>query len=80
MLYLGSTVVYGRAKAVVVATAMATEMGKIANVLNTAKEEKTPLQIKMASLSKILTFIVIGICVIILSPNLSAQADSLLWT
>lgn len=65
MLYLGSTVVYGRAKAVVVATAMATEMGKIANVLNTAKEEKTPLQIKMASLSKILTFIVIGICVII---------------
>ncbi|MGN1040830.1 MAG: cation-translocating P-type ATPase, partial [Candidatus Fimimonas sp.] len=70
MLYLGSTVVYGRAKAVVVAVGMNTEMGKIANVLNTAKEEKTPLQIKMASLSKILTFIVIGICVVIFATNL----------
>lgn len=70
MLYLGSTVVYGRAKAVVVAVGMNTEMGKIANVLNTAKEEKTPLQIKMASLSKILTFIVIGICVVIFAANL----------
>lgn len=70
MLYLGSTVVYGRAKAVVVACGMKTEMGKIANVLNTAKDEKTPLQIKMASLSKILTYIVIGICVVIFAFNL----------
>lgn len=70
MLYLGSTVVYGRAKAVVIGCGMQTEMGKIANVLNTAKEEKTPLQIKMASLSKILTFIVIGICAVIFAFNL----------
>lgn len=70
MLYLGSTVVYGRAKAVVVCCGMQTEMGKIANVLNTAKEEKTPLQIKMASLSKILTFVVIGICAVIFAFNL----------
>lgn len=70
MLYLGSTVVYGRAKAIVIGCGMQTEMGKIANVLNTAKEEKTPLQLKMASLSKILTFIVIGICAVIFAFNL----------
>ncbi len=70
MLYLGSAVVYGRAKAVVVATGMSTEMGKIANALNTAQEEKTPLQIKMAALSKILTFVVIGICLVVFATNL----------
>jgi len=70
MLYLGSTVVYGRGKAVVVATAMQTEMGKIADMLQSAKEEKTPLQIKMAKLSKVLTIIVAGICVGIFLLNL----------
>lgn len=70
MLFSGSTIAYGRAKAVVVGTAMDTEMGKIAHVLNTAKEEKTPLQIKMAGLSKILTYIVIGISAVIFLVNL----------
>ena len=65
MLYMGSSIVYGRAKAVVVATAMSTEMGKIANILATAKEERTPLQIKMAQLSKVLTYVVVGISVFI---------------
>lgn len=70
MLFTGSTLAYGRAKAVVVYTAMDTEMGKIAHVLNTAKEEKTPLQIKMAGLSKVLTYIVIGISAFIFLFNL----------
>ncbi len=65
MLYMGSTVVYGRAKAVVVATGMNTEMGKIANVLNQTENEVTPLQKKLNSLSKILSFLVLGICVFI---------------
>ncbi len=65
MLYMGSTVVYGRAKAVVVATGMDTEMGKIANVLNQTENEVTPLQKKLNSLSKILSFLVLGICVFI---------------
>lgn len=65
MLYMGSSIVYGRAKAVVVETAMYTEMGKIANMLATAKDERTPLQIKMGKLSKILTYVVIGISVFI---------------
>ena len=70
MVFMGSTVVYGRGKAVVVATAMETEMGKIADALAKAEEGKTPLQIKLAGLSKILTYLVIGICVVIFAVQL----------
>ncbi len=70
MLYMGSSVAYGRARAVVVAVGMQTEMGKIANVLAEAKEEKTPLQIKMSQLSKVLTYMVLGICVVMFGINL----------
>ncbi len=65
MVYMGSSVVYGRGKAVVTATGMQTEMGKIADALANAKEGKTPLQIKLAELSKVLTYLVIGISVFI---------------
>ncbi|MGN1235400.1 MAG: cation-translocating P-type ATPase, partial [Christensenellaceae bacterium] len=65
MAYMGTTVVYGRGKAVVVATGMNTEMGKIADVLAAAEDEETPLQKKLSSLSKILSFLVLGICVFI---------------
>lgn len=65
MCYMGSSVAYGRGKAVVVATGMDTEMGKIADALTQAKDEETPLQIKLNQLSKILSFIVLGICVFI---------------
>ncbi len=70
MVFMGSTVVYGRGKAVVVATGMDTEMGKIASALAQAEEGKTPLQIKLAGLSKILTYLVIGICVVIFGVQL----------
>lgn len=66
MLYMGSTVVYGRGTAVVVATGMDTEMGKIADAISTAKDEATPLQKKLAQLSKVLTFLVVGISVLII--------------
>ena len=65
MVYMGSTVVYGRGKAVITATGMDTEMGKIADALANAEEGQTPLQIKLSQLSKILTWLVLGICVII---------------
>ena len=65
MCYMGSSVAYGRGKAVVVATGMDTEIGKIADALTQAKDEETPLQIKLNQLSKILSFIVLGICVFI---------------
>ena len=64
MVYMGSTVVYGRGTAVVCGTGMNTEMGKIADALTKAEEEQTPLQKKLAGLSKVLTWIVLGICVL----------------
>ena len=70
MVFMGSTVVYGRGKAVVTATGMDTEMGKIADALAKAEESKTPLQVKLAGLSKILTYLVIGICVVIFAVQL----------
>lgn len=65
MLYSGSTVVYGRGKAVVTGVGMETEMGKIADALNTAEKEETPLQKKMGELSHFLTKLVIGISVLV---------------
>ncbi|MCR4632889.1 MAG: calcium-translocating P-type ATPase, PMCA-type, partial [Erysipelotrichaceae bacterium] len=65
MLYNGSTVVYGRGTAVVVATGMDTEMGKIADALTLAEKELTPLQKKMGELSAFLTKLVLWICVIV---------------
>ena len=65
MAYMGSTVVYGRGKAVVCACGMNTEMGKIADALAQAEDEETPLQKKLGELSKILTYLVVGICAFI---------------
>lgn len=65
MCYMGSNVVYGHGKAVVVATGMDTEMGKIADALEKAEDGDTPLQLKLNQLSKILSVIVLGICVFI---------------
>ena len=70
MCYMGSTVVYGRGRAVVVGTGMDTEMGKIAGALAEAKEELTPLQVKLAELSRILTIMVIIICVVIFGVDI----------
>ena len=64
MMYMGSTVVYGRGSAVVCDTGMGTEMGKIADALSQAQDEQTPLQRKLAGLSKVLTWLVLGICVV----------------
>ena len=70
MLYSGSTVVYGRGRAVVTGTGMDTEMGKIADALSEAEDEQTPLQKKMGELSKFLTKLVIGISVLVFAVGL----------
>ena len=70
MCYMGSTVVYGRGRAVVVGTGMNTEMGKIASALTQAKKELTPLQMKLNELSGILTKLVLAICVIIFAVDI----------
>lgn len=80
MVYMGSTVVYGRGKAVITGTGMKTEMGKIATALVEAKDEATPLQKKLGQLSKVLSILVIGICVVIFGidmirsyPNITGE-------
>ena len=73
MAYMGSTLVYGRGKAVVVATCMYIEMGKIANAITLAEEGKTPLEIKLEQLSKVLTKLVIGVCVVIFAYNIISK-------
>ena len=70
MCYMGSTVVYGRGKAVITRTGMDTEMGKIAGVLAATGDEQTPLQRKLDQLGKALSWIVLGICVFIFGFNL----------
>ena len=69
MVYMGSIVVYGRGLAVVCNTGMATEMGKIAAALAQAEDEQTPLQKKLSGLSRILTWLVLGISVIIFAAG-----------
>ena len=80
MVYMGSTVVYGRGSAVITATGMDTEMGKIADAITQAQENATPLQIKLNQLSKTLSWLVLGICVFIfifsvfrLYPNITSD-------
>ncbi len=75
MCYMGSTVVYGRGKAVITETGMDTEMGKIAGALAAAADEETPLQKKLDALGKTLSFIVLGICVFIFAFNLLMAGD-----
>ena len=75
MCYMGSTVVYGRGKAVITRTGMDTEMGKIAGALAEAADEQTPLQKRLDQLGKTLSFIVLGICVFIFAFNLLMKGD-----
>ena len=70
MCYMGSTVVYGRGKAVITTTGMETEMGKIAGALAATAEEETPLQRKLDELGTLLSKLVLGICVFIFAFNL----------
>ncbi len=65
MCYMGSTVVYGRGRAVITATGMQTEMGKIAGALAGTEDEQTPLQRRLDELGRTLSKLVLGICVFI---------------
>ena len=70
MIYMGSSVVYGRGKAVITGTGMNTEMGKIADAINQAEDSATPLQQKLNQLSKILTILVLVICVVMFAVGM----------
>lgn len=80
MAYMGTNVVYGRGEGVVVSTGMSTEMGKIANIISNTQEEKTPLQKKLSSLSKVLSIAVLGICIFIFAFGVFINGGHVLET
>ena len=75
MCYMGSTVVYGRGKAIITSTGMNTEMGKIAGVLSKTEQEETPLQKKLSQLVKMLSKAVLGICIFIFIFDLIVSGE-----
>jgi len=77
MLYMGTVVTYGRAKAVVTATGMATELGTIATLIQETASEKTVLQKKLASLSVVLVLCALGLIALVAVEGWFFQAQSL---
>ena len=65
MAYMGTTVVYGRGKAIVTGTGMATEFGKIAGMLQEVKPPPTPLQVSLDKIGKILGIACLAICAVV---------------
>ncbi len=72
MAYLGTTISYGHGVAVVTGTGMSTELGRIADSLQTVSEGPTPLQRRLAELGRTLAFVALGIVVIVFLMGLLA--------
>jgi Ca2+-transporting ATPase len=70
MLYSSTVATYGRGRAVVVATGMQTEVGRIAGLLEAAEKEPTPLQQELDRTGKRLSVIMLGICAIVFATGL----------
>jgi Ca2+-transporting ATPase len=75
MAYAGTVVVSGSGRGVVVSTAQDTEIGKISSLVQATKEEKTPLQKRLGSLSKILGIIVVIVSALIVLLGISQGRD-----
>ncbi len=77
MVYAGSLVTYGRATVVVTATGMNTEIGKIATLMNVAKEEKSPMQKNLDQFSKHLAFAILMICLAVFALSMYRKIELL---
>jgi Ca2+-transporting ATPase len=77
MLYSSTVATYGRGRAVIVATGMATEVGRIAGLLEAAKKDTTPLQQELDRVGKRLSIIMLGICVVVFATGL---LSSTVWS
>lgn len=70
MIFAGSLVTYGRAEIIVTDIGMNTELGKVAQLLETTKEKKTPLQVSLDDFGKKLAIAILAICVLVFSLNI----------
>ncbi len=70
MLFAGTVATYGRGRAVIVATGMQTEVGKIAGLLEAAEKDPTPLQQELDRTGKRLTIVMLGICALVFAAGL----------
>ena len=77
MVFSGCSITYGTATAVVTATGMDTEMGKIANLLSGENESQTPLQKKLATLGKYLGIVALAACAVIFVVGIISDMDVL---
>jgi P-type Ca2+ transporter type 2C len=73
MVYTGTTVIYGRGRAVVIATAMGTELGRIAEEVATVKTEKTPLEKRTEEIGRWLGMIALGICFLVAGISIARE-------
>lgn len=76
MLYMGTTVTYGRGTAVVVKTGMDTELGRIAEMIQTVEEDQTPLQKRMDRMGKTLALVALGIVAVVFTLGLLRGEDA----
>ncbi|MCL2136597.1 MAG: cation-translocating P-type ATPase [Coriobacteriia bacterium] len=75
MAYVGSDIVYGRGEGVAIATGMDTEMGKIAGIIQSTEVGDTPLQIRLAQLSRVLTVLTLVICGVVFAVGLLREGE-----
>ncbi len=75
MVYMGTVVTYGRGQAVVVATAMATELGRIADLIQTVERESTPLQKRLDRLGRFLAILALVLVTVIFAEGLATGGD-----
>lgn len=78
MVFSGSFVTYGRAKAVVTGIGSNTEMGKIAMLLKTAKEKKTPLQLTLDAFGQKLTVIILILCAVLFAVSVFVRHENIM--
>ncbi|MBR5535220.1 MAG: cation-translocating P-type ATPase [Clostridia bacterium] len=78
MIFSGSFVTYGRAKAVVTGIGSDTEMGKIAMLLKTAKEKKTPLQLTLDAFGQRLTIIILSLCALLFAVSVFIRGENIM--
>lgn len=79
MVFTGTAIVYGRGKAVVTATGMNTEFGKIAKMVQVTEEEETPLEKRMASVGKWLGTLSVAICLLVAAVGILWKGEDPLY-